>query len=120
MAAVALLLGACGGVEPTSTPSINEKIAWTGYVFDARDKSAVAELLSEDRARQLVAEYDPELEIVAVHAGELAPNVSGPRYLGYVVEALRPGDPEPKIVLINAEEGEVGAGPGVPPSGSGP
>ena len=117
MAAVALLLGACGGVKPTSTPSMNEKIAWTGYVFEARDEPVVADLLSQDRARQLVAEYDPELEIVAVHAGELAPNVSGPSYLGYVVEAVRSGDPEPKVLLINAEEGELSAGPGVRPGG---
>jgi hypothetical protein len=38
--------------------------------------------------------------------------VSGPSYIGYVVEAVRSGDSELKILLINAEEGELTAGPG--------
>lgn len=113
-----IALGGCGGLGPTATPSINEKIAWTGKVFEERDAAVVADLLSQDAARQLVADYDLQLEVVALHAGELSPNVSGPSYLGYVVEALRAGDSEPKILLINAEVGELGAGPGVPPGGN--
>lgn len=111
MAAVMIALAACG-IGPTSMQSIDEKIAWTGQVFAARDPALVAELLDEDAARRLVSDYDPELEVIALHAGELSPNVSGPSYLGYVVEAMRSGDPELRILLINAEEGELAAGPG--------
>lgn len=115
-ALVAALTG-CGALEPSPTPTINDKIAWTGKVFEERDPAHVAQHLSEDAARALVAEYDPSLEIVAIHAGELAPNVSGPSYLGYVVEVVRADRTDVLPILINAEEGAVAGGPGVDTSG---
>jgi hypothetical protein len=72
MAAVMIGLAACG-TAPSATPSINEKIAWTGNVFESSDPAMVADLLGEHEARRLVSDYDRELEIVALHAGELSP-----------------------------------------------
>ncbi len=112
-AAALFVLGGCGGLAPSGTPTINDRIAWSGYVFDEHDPAEVAVLLSQDAARELVAEYDPTLEIVALHAGELAPNVSGPSYLGYVVEVVRADGSESLPVLINAEEGALSGGPGL-------
>jgi hypothetical protein len=73
---IVLALAACD-LSSALIP-INEKISWTGMVFESRDPAVVAELLSPDAARRLVAEYDEGLEIVALHSGELSPNVSGP------------------------------------------
>lgn len=120
VAAALFVLGGCGGLAPSATPTINDKIAWSGYVYDERDSAAVARLLSQDAARDLVAEYDHRLEIVALHAGELAPNISGPSYLGYVVEVVRADRTDVLPILINAEEGAVAGGPGVDTSDSGP
>jgi hypothetical protein len=105
-------LAACGALKPSPTPTINDKIAWTGKVLEERDRTEVEQHLSEAAARALVAEYDPSLEIVAIHAGELAPKVSGPSYLGYVVEVARGDDADVLPILINAEEGALTAGPG--------
>jgi hypothetical protein len=112
IAALFAALAGCGALEPSPTPTINDKISWTGKVFEERDLADVEQHLSEDSARALVAEYGQPLEIVAIHAGELAPNVSGPTYLGYVVEVARPSGDEALPILINAEKGEIVAGPG--------
>lgn len=42
--AVALfVLGGCGGLGPSATPTINDRISWTGSVFEERALADVAE-----------------------------------------------------------------------------
>lgn len=114
------VLAGCSGLAPAAMPTINEKTAWSGYVFDERERAAVAEHLSDDDARGLIAGYAPSLTIVSLHPGELAPNVNGPTYVGYVVEVVRGERTDVLPILINAEEGAVTGGPGVDASDRGP
>ena len=111
----ALALGACS-LAPSATPSLNEKIAWTGSVFEAVDAAGVAELMAQDEARRLVTDYPQTAEIVAIHAGRLAPNISGPSFLGYVAEVRSVDGGDPMIILVNAETQDLAAAGLIPQS----
>jgi hypothetical protein len=108
--ATALLVSACAGV-PEPTLSINDKIAWSGNVFEPAAAASVEAFMSEDQARQLVADYPPVvnygLVVAGLHPGRLSPNVSGEGHFGYVVEVAPADGGDGVVILINAETQEL-------------